>query len=76
MANFLAKNLKYLRKKSKLSQSELAKALNFNRSTYANWESGQTQPAAEEIAILSEFHNLPIEIINRDLSNTPNINSF
>jgi AbrB family looped-hinge helix DNA binding protein len=48
-------NLKYLRKKSQLSQEELAEKLNVSRQSVAKWENGETLPditKCQELAII------------------------
>lgn len=44
MANFFPKNLAKLRENKQLTQAETATALVLNRSTYANYENGVTEP--------------------------------
>ena len=44
-----------LRKKRKLSQSEVAELLGFNRSTYASWENGTRTPKLDEMEKISSF---------------------
>lgn len=50
----LAKNLKELRLKQNLSQSDLAKLLNVNKSFISNLESGKTNPTLQTIASLAK----------------------
>lgn len=44
MSNFLSKNLSFLRKNKGLNQAEMASLLDLERSTYANYENGRTEP--------------------------------
>ncbi len=49
MANFFSKNLAHIRNHLALKQSEMASRLNIGRSTYANYENGNTEPKLELI---------------------------
>lgn len=59
--------LKMLRRKNKLSQEELAKKMNFERSTIAKYENNTNQMKYDVIKSFSIFFNEPIiNIINGD----------
>lgn len=47
--------LKELRTAKKLSQMQLAKAINISQSAIAKWELGKTEPTASAIIALAEF---------------------
>lgn len=49
--------LKELRMAKKMSQMQLAKAINVSQSAIAKWELGKTEPTASAIITLSEFFN-------------------
>ena len=48
MSDF-AKNLRYYRKQKRLSQAELAKALNYGDTTISNYESGRNEPSFDDL---------------------------
>ena len=52
MSDF-AKNLRYYRKQKRLSQAELAKALNYGDTTISNYESGRNEPSFDDLITLS-----------------------
>ncbi len=55
--DFLAKNLRFLRKKAAATQDEMARSLDLKKSTYASYESdeGNTPPAKTLYAIAKRF---------------------
>ena len=57
MSDF-AKNLRYYRKQKRLSQAELAKALNYGDTTISNYESGRNEPSFDDLINLS--HKLSV----------------
>ena len=57
MSDF-AKNLRYYRKQKRLSQAELAKALNYGDTTISNYESGRNEPSFDDLTNLS--HKLSV----------------
>ena len=66
--------IKTLRKKNKISQDELARKLNFERSTIAKYENNTNQMKYEVIKAFSVFFNEPIiNIINGDSSACNNL---
>ena len=50
----ILKNLKKLRKKQGMKQSELAKRLKLTRSAVSNWENGITSPRANMLPALAK----------------------
>ncbi|MDF1694237.1 MAG: helix-turn-helix domain-containing protein [Saprospiraceae bacterium] len=65
----LASNLKYLRKKEKLSQGELADEFAVARTTMGDYERGKTEPNLEMLVKISTKFNVPIhDLILSDLS--------
>lgn len=68
MANYFAKNLKYLREKKGLDQQGLAEKLNIPRSTLSCWENGIRTPKIEQIQDIASFFNVDIDIISKDYS--------
>jgi transcriptional regulator with XRE-family HTH domain len=55
--------LKILRMRKKLSQQDVADRLNINRSTYARYELGQTQPDFETLEKLADFFDVSTDYI-------------
>lgn len=65
----LASNLRYLRKKDKLSQGELADEFSVARTTMGDYERGKTEPNLEMLIKISKKFNVSIhELILNDLS--------
>lgn len=63
----IGNNLKLLRKRKKMSQEEVANALNLTRSTYSGYENGVAQPSIENLVALSSFYAVPIdELVKKD----------
>lgn len=65
----LAQNIKYLRRKLKLSQQELAKQLDVARTTLGDYERGHTEPNIETLINLSGIFNVKVDqLLKEDLS--------
>ena len=65
------KNLANARNKLKLSQLEMAQALNMNQSTYSGYETGTRKVPLSVIRMISEFLKIsPTTLIYGDESNT------
>ncbi|ATW83097.1 helix-turn-helix transcriptional regulator [Weizmannia coagulans] len=64
--------LKRLRDKRNLSQQQLADALNINRSTYARYELGQTQPDFETLEKIASFFDVSIDYLIKGEDTTNN----
>lgn len=68
--NHFAENLKFLRKKNKLSQEFLGKLINVDYSTIGKYETGKRSPSAENGIVLSRYFNFTYdEMITNDLKN-------
>lgn len=65
----ISNKLKELRKKAQLTQTELAKALNFNDSQdrMCKWEKGVAMPSAPNLIKLSRYYNVAPNEIYPDL---------
>ena len=61
MKDLNAKNLKLLRIKADLSQSELADILGVTQSAVTNWERGNTQPSVDRLPKLAEVFGCTID---------------
>ena len=65
----LASNLKYLRKKGKISQGELAEEFEVARTTMGDYERGKTEPNLEMLIRMSQKFDVAIgELITDDLT--------
>lgn len=56
-----------LRKKKGLSQEELGSELNVSRQTISKWESGQSYPDFEKLVLLSDFFELTLDELMKDI---------
>ena len=70
----IAIKLKELRSARKISQQQLANALQVDRSSIANWENGRRSPDIETLRMLSDFYDIELsELVdnNDDKTETP-----
>lgn len=68
MDNYFATNLKYLREKKKISQSQLSRMTKINQSSIARWEANSSSPSIDNVVIISKALNVPLpELIGVDL---------
>jgi len=69
----IAKNIHFLRKKQKLTQEQLAEALDITRSRVGSYEEGRSDPGIDVLILLSDFYKLPIDaLLRHDLSRSQN----
>lgn len=69
LPNFIASNLKFLRKRAGWSQAELARQLTLNRGNIASYESGAAEPNICKTLRISKLFNVsPRDLIRHDLS--------
>lgn len=69
----IGKNIRYLRKNKKLSQSKLGEMLSKSESTIQMWETGFRSPTMGSVQKLSEIFDIDInELINSDIENNIN----
>jgi transcriptional regulator with XRE-family HTH domain len=67
--HFLGKNLRYLRKQSSKTQSEIAALIKKGQTTVGNWENGISEPNLEELLIISNYFDIPLDtLLKVDLS--------
>jgi transcriptional regulator with XRE-family HTH domain len=65
-----AKNLKFLRKKMAITQTELGLKLDRKHTSIGNWESGFNQPSMKDLVEISIIFGISIDdLLNNDLSN-------
>ena len=63
MSKNLGQALKLLRKNCELTQQQVADVLSVDRSTYAYYEGGSTEPDLVDIKKLSKIFNVPLEML-------------
>lgn len=56
-----------IRKKQGLSQEELGMELNVSRQTISKWESGQSYPDFEKLVKLSDYFDLSLDELVKDI---------
>ena len=67
--NFFASNMKYLRKKKGLTQSDLANKMGINRPKIGSYEEGRAEPKLTTIQRISNFYKVNIDdLLELDLS--------
>lgn len=65
---YFSSNLRFLRILNKKTLDDIAKYLNKTNSTISKWESGTREPYLEDICLIAEYFNIPVdEIILKDL---------
>ncbi len=77
--SYIGKNIRFLRKTNKLSQTDLGKKLGKSESAIQMWESGNRSPTMGSVQKLSELFNVGInDLMNKDmqLNNTNEYLSF
>lgn len=61
--------LKELRKKTKISQNEVAKLLSVSQRAYAGYELGQTEPTIATLCKLADYYNVSLDyLVGRDFA--------
>lgn len=69
---YLPTNLRYLREKNKYTQRLVAKVLDIERSSYAYYELGASEPNLDNLSRLARFFDVTLDdLINRDLRKKP-----
>ena len=64
----LQQNLKYLRRKTKISQQVLANSIGVARTTLGDYERGRTEPDIESLIALADYFDVPIDaLLRKDL---------
>lgn len=67
--SLLAERLKYFRKKSNLTQQQIADALKMERSTYSYYEIGTTKPKLDTLQMLARLYNTTVDFLLYDDNN-------
>lgn len=69
--HYLGKNMRYLRKQMSKTQSEIASLIKKGQTTIGNWENGISEPNLDELLIISNFFDTPLDIlVKTDLTET------
>lgn len=63
----LSERLYKLRKKSGLSQEQIAEQLNVSRQAISKWESGAAVPESEKLIIISEYFKVSVDYLLKDV---------
>lgn len=67
--HYLGKNIRYLRKQLSKTQSEIASLIDKGQTTIGNWENGISEPSLDELLVLSNFFDIPLDaLIKIDLA--------
>ncbi len=67
----LSEKLYSLRKKSGLSQEQLAEQLNVSRQAISKWESGVSVPESEKLIVISCYFNVSVDYLIKDDIESP-----
>ena len=68
----LNEKLLSLRKKNKLTQAQVAEALDVSRQAISNWETGAVLPSTDNLIALSRLYQVPVDhLLNGDTDLTP-----
>ncbi|MCH5320828.1 MAG: helix-turn-helix transcriptional regulator [Eubacterium sp.] len=62
----LSEKLKYLRKKSCLTQQQVADSLGIKRCTYTYYEIGKSRPKLETLKMLARLYNTNVDLLLDD----------
>ena len=62
----LSDKLYMLRKKSGLSQEQLAEQLSVSRQAISKWESGQSVPESEKLIAISNYFDVSLDYLLKD----------
>lgn len=63
MEIFICENIKYLRKKAKMTQEELALEMGVSRQSLAKWENGESLPDVMNCVKISELFDISIDML-------------
>ncbi len=66
----MREKLKNLRKKKKLSQTEMAKILNVHQTAVSQWEKGRTTPDMQTLIKIADYFNVSIDYLLGQEKNT------
>jgi len=70
----LSEKLYWLRKRSGLSQEQLAERLDVSRQAISKWESGVSVPESEKLVVISSYFNVSVDYLLKDELDSPDAN--
>ena len=66
--NYLSTNIRFLRQQNNLTQDDISKIVNKSRVLVSQWESDEREITTEDIIKLSNYFNLPMDVlVGKDL---------
>ncbi|MCI8735285.1 MAG: helix-turn-helix transcriptional regulator [Clostridia bacterium] len=66
---YIGSKLKELRKAEKITQQQLADALNISRVNYTRYETGAVRPDYETLVIIADFYDISLdELFGREVA--------
>ncbi len=69
MGFYFAENLRFLRRRKGVTQSELSAHMNKAHTTIGNWEKKHSKPSIEELLELTRYFNVSVsDLLEKDLS--------
>jgi len=69
LKQIIAKNLTVLRKKSGMTQNELAQKLNYSDNAVSRWERGELAPSIEVLENIAEIYGIEPDMLLRENAN-------
>lgn len=60
---YFPERLKYMRKKTGLTQKDIAQKLNIQRVTYSHYETGRSQPSIDTLILLAQIFDCSIDYL-------------
>lgn len=67
--NYLYSNLKYLRNKAMITQSEFAALMKYKSKTVGGWEEGRNHPNLTNLIEIADFFKITLDdLIKKDLT--------
>ena len=70
----LSEKLYWLRKRSGLSQEQLAERLDVSRQAISKWESGVSVPESEKLVVISSYFKVSVDYLLKDEIDIPDAN--
>ena len=71
----LSEKLYWLRKRSGLSQEQLAERLDVSRQAVSKWEIGVSVPESEKLVAISSYFNVSVDYLLKDELDSPDTNA-
>lgn len=69
MLSQFARNLRYLRKRSGLRQTEMLKSLGFSQARWSSWEVGKARPNLDDFMKIAHYFNISeTDLLHSELS--------